>query len=695
MNQTKVQTGMRILRVNMSEARVAFEPLLEDWTLIGGRGLLDKILNREVPPDCDPTGRKNKLIFAGGPLAGTNAPQLGRISVGGKSPLTLGIKESNAGGPAAQKLDRLGIRAVVVEGMTTGHKFFLLHITKDGAELISADGYVGLKNYTFYERIKERYGGKITLISIGIGGERMYKSASIALTDMLGDPSRNAGRGGLGAVMGSKGLKAIIIDDSGAPPVEIADKSSFRETVKSWIETLQKDVVCGLFSKFGTPFTIASNSYQGTMPAENYSSGRPGKFRDVTGEVIKRKVRARGGKMHGCMPGCVIKCSIIYNDAGNKRLASAYEYEAVAMLGTNLGISDPDAIGRAKYICDDLGIDFMEVGSSLGVAASGGKMKMGDASSALELLQEIEEDTDFGRILANGVVSTARNLNIKRVPAFKGQSLPGHDPRAVKGMGVTYATSPQGADHTAGLTYKQPLAKKGQIENSLRAQIRAAACDTLGYCLNSVPGGRASIYGFLAALLSARYGGEVTANDVLEIGKQTIREELAFNRGTEFGRRSDPLPEFLRTEPLYPTNQVFDVEESELATIWNRMEAYTEQEKVWEVRFPQLPSFLVGAGVVQSIGERAKRLGMCKAIIVADPVMEKLGRTAELQKILEKSGVASAVFAKVEPDPPVESIEGAAEFFKRERGDGLIALGGGSSMDTAKAIAVRATQPGL
>jgi len=684
-----------ILRVNMSQLKVAYEELPEEWQLIGGRGLVARIMNKEVPSDADPLGAKNKLIIAVGPLAGTLAPQLGRISVGGKSPLTLGIKESNAGGPAAQKLDKLGFRAIIVEDIPEAGRWYLLKIASDGAVLLPADEYRGLKNYQLVDKLYQRYQGKPAIISIGLGGERRYKAASVSLTDMLGDPSRNAGRGGMGAVLGSKGLKAIIIDDRGTQPVTIADKALFKQTVRSWVDTIDKDVTCGLFATFGTPFTIASNSYQGTMPGNNYITGRPEGFRQVTGEVMKMNLMERGGRMHACMPGCVVKCSIIYNDVEGRRLASAYEYEGVAMLGTNMGISDHDAIARLKYICDDLGIDIIEIGSSLGVAASVGKMKMGDVESAIKLLMEIEQGTELGNILANGVVATAKKFNISRVPAFKGQSMPAHDARAVKGMGVTYATSPMGADHTAGLTYRIPLQKTGQIANSLRAQVQAATCDTFGYCLNSMPGRQASIYTFLVDLMNARYGLSLTRGNILEIGKQTIRDELKFNEGAEFSKVYERYPDFIRTEALSPMNNVFDVEDAELDRIWDKLDSFIEPKKVWEIRFPRLPSILFGVGVVQKLGERAKALNIKRAMVIADPVMEQLGRIDEVQGILEESGITSAAFAEVEPDPPVESIEKAGQFYREQGCDGLVALGGGSSIDTAKATAVRVSHPGL
>jgi len=685
---------MRVLRVDMQKGKVTFEDLPEEWKLIGGRGLIAKIMNKEVPGGCDPLGPKNKLIIACGPLAGTMAPQLGRISVGAKSPLTLGIKESNAGGKAAQKLDRLGIRAVVVEGTAEEGRLYCLEISKDGAVLVPADEYRGMKNYGLVDELYKKYDRRSAIVSIGIAGERKYKSASVSFTDIYGDPSRNAGRGGLGAVMGSKGLKAIIIDDSGTRPVKIADPALFKKKVKSWVDTIRHDIACGLFSKYGTPLAVANSGNQGTMPGNDYRTGRPRGFMKVRGDIIQKNLFERGGKMHGCMPGCVVQCSIIYPDAHGKSLASAYEYEAIAMLGTNLGIADPDAIGRLKFICDDLGIDLIEIGSCLSVAASAEKMKMGDVESAIKLLMEIEQGTEFGNTLANGVVSTAKALNISRIPAFKGQAIPAHDPRAVKGIGVTYATSPMGADHTAGLTYRIPLQQHGQIANSLRFQVQAATCDTFEYCINSIPGGQASIYMFLAELLNARYGLRLAADDIIEIGKQTLRDELKFNEGTEFSKIHERYPAFVRTEALPPTGHVFDVADSELDSLWGRLDAFREPGKIWEVRLPSLPPTLFGAGVIQRLGERAQGLDIKNALVIAGPVMKRIGRTDEVQAILEHSGIASVVFSEVEPDPPVNEVEKAYQLYRKKGCDGFIAVGGGSSLDAAKAIAVRVSQPG-
>jgi aldehyde:ferredoxin oxidoreductase len=678
----------------MNKLEVHYENLPEEWKLVGGRGLIAKIMNKEVPPKADPLGPENKLIIAGGPLAGTLAPQLGRISVGGKSPLTLGIKEANSGGPAAQELDRLGIRAIIVEGMAPKDKLYGVRVTKDGASFIPMDEYKGMKNYRLNQELRKKYGDKISTASIGIVGEKKYKSATVSFSDMLGDPSRNAARGGLGAVMASKGLKAIIIDSSGTTAVDIADKEKFRESVKSWIDTLNKDVTCWLFRQFGTPLAVSTNSYQGTMPWKNYTSGRPLGFQKVSGETVKKLNLERGGRMHGCMPGCVIQCSILYHKADGTPLCSAQEYEALGLLGTNLGITDPDSIGRLKYMCDDLGIDLIEIGSALGVAADGGKMRMGDVEGAIGLLAEVEKGSEFGKVLGDGVVSTAKALRISRIPAFKGQGIPAHDGRAAKGIGVTYATSPMGADHTAGLTYRMALQKTGQAANSLRFQVAASTCDTFGYCLNAVPGGQASIYEFLGELLSARYGINVTADAVLKIAKETIKDELRFNEGAGFNKIWERYPSFYRTEPLPPTHSVFDVEDAEIESIWDRLDFFKEPKHIWEVRINPLPPMLFGIGVIQRLGERANQLRIKKALLIAGPVMGRIGKTDEVRGILEKSGIASVVFSEVVPDPPVETIDKMAKLYKDEHCDGIIAIGGGSSLDAAKAAAIKVSQPG-
>ena len=684
---------MKILRVRMDEGRITPETLPEEWRYLGASALIAKIMNSECPPMVDPFGPGNRFIVACGPLAGTKAPQLGRISIGAKSPLTLGIKEANAGGPAGQILDRLGIRVIVVQGTPRDGRLYSLHISQDRAELIPADECHGLKNYALVALLHEKYGEKIAIISTGIAGERRYRAASVSLTDIFGDPSRNAARGGLGAVMGAKGLKAIVLDPAGAAPDDIADPEAFRAAVRSWADCLKHDISCSLFSRYGTPFAINNSAGHGTLPAFNYRSGRPENFLAVSGNSIQKILFARGGRMHGCMPGCLVRCSIIYPGKDGARICGAYEYEMIALLGTNLGITDNDAIARLKFLCDDLGIDGIEAGSSLGLAAEAGEIPWGDPEAAGRLLAEVETGTPLGVALGNGAVATARHLAIDRVPAYKGQALPAHDPRSCKGTGMTYFTSPMGADHTAGLTYRIPKDKDRQAENSLRSQVQAAACDAFGYCLNAVPASR-SVYPFFADLMNARYGLRMQPDDIMEIGKQTLRDQLSFNEQAEFGRSDPQMPAFLRKEAIQPTDSVFDVDDREVRNLWGGLDSFREKEKVWEVRIPPLPEVMLGAGVARNMGQRIGRLKVTKAFLVTDPFLLNSGKAQEIRKILEESGVETVLFPEVEPDPPIELIERAGRLYREAGCNGIVGFGGGSSLDTAKTLGLRVTHGG-
>lgn len=375
----------------------------------------------------------------------------------------------------------------------------------------------------------------------------------------------------MGAVMGAKGLKAIVVDDKGAPAVSMADKDAYREILGNWTQVIKEDKQLQGFSMYGTPAGIVALRGLGSMPSKNYSSEETPGFENVGGEALAKLGEERGGRMDGCMPGCIVKCSIIFHGADGKHVTSAFEYETIALLGTNLGIADPDEVAKMDRFCDEMGLDTIDLGSALGVAASAGKMEMGNVASAWALLDEVEKGTEFGAVLGNGVVATSKALGVTRVPAFKGQAIPAHDGRVCKPCGVTYATSPMGADHTAGLSYDDPMAKEGQVEKSFQIQVVMGMVDSLGYCLLAAPSDHTAALGFFKDLLKARYGLDVTEGELMEIGKQTLRDEIKFNEGAEFSTIHGPEPEFYRNEALAPTGSVFDVDPEEVASIWERL----------------------------------------------------------------------------------------------------------------------------
>jgi len=552
----------------MTTREVTSEDLPKEWEIVGGRGLSARILKNEVPPDTDPLSPEAKLILAGGALAGTLAPSFGRASAGGKSPLTLGIKEANAGGPAMQQLDKLGYRAIVVEGAPDDGKLCVLSVNKDGASLDDGSDYAGMKNYDLVKSLVEKYGEGSTVICIGPAGERKYAGASVGFADKDGLPSRHAGRGGLGAVMGAKGLKAVVLNDTGTPRAEIADRDAFNEALKEWAVLIRNDPQAQGMSQNGTPGGVVFLRNAGSMPSKNYSNEQTEGFERLAGDHLGVLRTNRGGRMDACMPGCLVKCSIIHHGSDGEHITSALEYETVALLGTNVGVSDPDVVGRFDQICDDLGLDTIEVGSAIGVAASAGKIEFGDADGILGLFDEIEKGTDFGNTLGNGVVATCKALGVDRMPAFGGQAIPAHDPRVTKVTGTTYATSPMGADHTAGLSYSPQPDSATYVKVSRESQLRMATLDCLGLCQFAFPGDPKAME-LLQTLLSARYGREIGAEEINALGSQTIKDELEFNKGTEFS--SQVFPEWAKTEANMPSGGVYDVAEEDRAKIWDEL----------------------------------------------------------------------------------------------------------------------------
>ena len=561
----------KIIRIDMTQHTVTTEKTPSDCRLLGGRALCTRILKREVPAHTHPLGSENKLIVAPGLLAGTMAPSFGRTSFGAKSPLTRTIKESNAGGTAAQKLDRLGIKAIIIQGKPKNDQPHILFLDAKETKLLPAPQLSGKRNYELVSHLHEKYGNDIGIISIGPAGEAKMTASTIAVTDQDSRPSRHAGRGGLGAVMGSKGIKAMVINAEDAKIADTMDKAAFKETVKELIETLKGDKGSQSFSQFGTPGGIKFLSQLGSMPSWNYHGGPVEEIENIYGDTIARVNQSRGGRMHGCMPGCVVKCSIVFHGDDGAHLTSALEYETLAMFGTNLAITNLDAIAQMDRMCDELGVDTIEVGSAIAQVMEAGAIQFGDEQRVLELLGEIGEGTPLGRVVGQGAAFTAHYFGLDRVPTSKGQAIPAHDPRACKAVGVTYCVSPMGADHTAGLDYRDSLSKEGQVKRSRDKQILMATNDSVGYCLLAMPSKGQLMYEVFAKLINARYGTDLTAEDMTNMGITTIKEELAFNRSAGWTDVENQLPGFMRTEALPPNDVVFDIPQEEIDTIYKEL----------------------------------------------------------------------------------------------------------------------------
>jgi aldehyde:ferredoxin oxidoreductase len=567
---------MKLIRVNMTEKAIKVEDVPQEYRGLGGRGLTSIMINAEVPPKCDPLGPENKLIFAPGFLSGTPLPNTSRISVGAKSPLTGGIKESNTGGTIAAALGRLGITAVIIEGQAPEGELYFLRIDDQGnASLIPAQEYKGMRTYQLVEKILKTYGKRTSVLCIGPAGEARLAAASIQSSDADGRPCRAAGRGGLGAVMGAKGLKALIVDQRGKTPDPIADPKAFREAVKAVTEIVKADPMnAEVMPKLGTAGLVAPVNSMGAFPSYNARKGVLDGWEKICGETMAEVIKERGGNpTHMGCTQCIIHCSNVFVDKEGKYVTSSLEYETIWATGGMTGIADLDTIARLDNLCDDIGVDTMSTGVAIAVAMDAGYKQFGDAEAAIAMVEEIGRLTEFGKILGNGPVAVGKHFNHSRVPVVKGQSIAAYDPRAMLGHGVTYATSPMGADHTAGNVvglYLQkmldPLNPQGQVEASRFLQIAMAAYDSTGQCFMATvallgpEGGEA-----FRKVINARFGTQLGPDDFPHgLGVRVLKAEREFNRRAGFTKEDDRLPRLFYEEPLPPHNTVFVISDAEL-----------------------------------------------------------------------------------------------------------------------------------
>jgi aldehyde:ferredoxin oxidoreductase len=575
--------GEKIIRVNMETLTTSTETCPSEWAALGGRALTSTVVAKEVPPTCEPLGKYNKLVFSPGLLTATAAANSGRLSAGFKSPLTGGIKESNAGGTAAQDLEKLGIKAVIIEGIPKEDKWYSIHINNDGATIKEDSEFIGKGNYELIKTVSERAGKKIGILTIGPAGEYKMAAANISVKDPDGN-IRSHGRGGAGAVMGSKKIKYITIDPAGGPGVTIADPEKFKTQARIFAKALLDHPVSGQgLPTYGTNVLINILNEAGGLPTKNFRYGRVDHPEKICGETMHDIIASRpnGVTSHGCHAGCIIKCSQIYVDEAGKYITAGFEYETVWGLGCACNIPDLDQCARIDWVMDDIGVDSIEGAVLMSVAMEAGIIPWGDGKGVYRLFdEEVRKGTPLGRVLGNGAGSVGKTYGLTRIPVVKNQGIPAYDPRAVKGIGVTYATSTMGADHTSGYTiatnilkvggYVDPLQNEGQVELSRNLQIATAAVDSTGLCIFvafpalDIPECFTAIY----EMINARYGCELTAEGVVEFGKYVLKTEHEFNIAAGFTSKDDRLPEFFE-EPIPPHNVVWDMPDADLDSFWN------------------------------------------------------------------------------------------------------------------------------
>jgi len=549
----------KYLNIKLDDRSIETNELNGEDIARAGRYLIAKTLLEDGLATVDPLSAENPLLFSAGPFAGTNMSNGNRLSVGCKSPLTGGIKESNVGGTFAVALGHLGLAGFTLHGAAPD--WLVIHFAKDGqVSFVDAAPYMGKGNFEAAALLHEKYGKKISLALCGPVGEYQGLIAGISFSDRENRPVRLAGRGGVGAVMGSKKVKAIVVEMDRMPVLH--DKKKTIAVVRDYAAKLEAEPAVQNMKKLGTAMVADMTNYTGGLPTRNFSAGQ---FVDIDKgtlllggqHIYERNVERGGDPSHACMPGCVIKCSNIYVDKDGKELVSPLEYETLCLLGSNCGVADPDDVARLNNIANDLGIDTIETGATLGVLMDGGYAEYGDVDFMARCLDDIGKGNENGRLLAKGTARVGEHYGIKRLPVIKKQALSAYDPRVIEVTAISMMVTAQGADHTVGNLPAFECASKNVEElaqQSFDIQVHSAIADSFGLCIfgRSVTNVHHQL---IADGVNNAHGTALDPAFIWQIGVDTLRMEKKFNRAAGFTEKDDELPDFFHDEALPPTDR--------------------------------------------------------------------------------------------------------------------------------------------
>ena len=549
----------KYLHINLDDRSIETKQLEGAECVVAGRHLIAKTLLEQGVAEVDPLSPANPLIFSAGPLSGSNFSNANRLSIGCKSPLTGGIKEANAGGTFAFALGQLEISGLTLHGASAD--WVVIRITKEGEiSFDDAAPYLGKGNIEAAALLFEKYGDKVSLGLCGPVGEYQGLIAGISFTDPEGRPVRIAARGGVGAVMGSKKVKAIVVDMNRMPPFH--DRKAVMGGVKEYGKLLREDPAIEAFGLYGTAMVADVTNQLGGLPTRNFSDGRLVDASEETlklgGTYIRELNLERGGETtHACMPGCLIRCSNIYVDEDGEEMVSPMEYETLGLMGSNCGLSDPDDVARANHQANDLGVDTIEVGAMIGVLMEAGEGEFGDAGFMMTALDDMRQGNERGRILAQGTARVGEHYGVARVPVIKKQGISAYDPRTIEVTGISMMVTAQGADHTTGNlpTHKSAeMSTEELTEASLEIQVLCAVADSLGLCLfgRTVTNVNATL---IVNALNAAHGTDFEPSFLVEIGREALQLEWEFNRQAGFTEDDDELPAFFYDEALEPTGK--------------------------------------------------------------------------------------------------------------------------------------------
>jgi len=542
-----------ILRVNLTTGDVTAEALHPDIAAryLGGRGLGARILYDEVKPGADPLGPENRLVFAVGPLTGTNAPTSGRFSLSTKSPLTGTVHDSNAGGVWGVVFKRCGFDALVVEGRAPEPCY--LFVSDEGAEIRDARRFWGGTTSSTILEVKKEVPKGAAVLAIGPAGENLVRIASICV-----EGRRALARGGVGAVMGSKNLKAVAV--RGSRPVRVADRERLDFVAYEADKLIKANpVTAKALPEFGTAVLVNLMNEHGILPTRNFQQGQFEHAGSISGEAVTGSILARRRACYRCPIACGREVRL-----GRSTLKGP-EYESLWALGADCGIGDLEALVRANALCDDLGLDTISTGGVVACAmelAERGAIddgpRFGDAALQLDLIGKIARREGLGDEMAEGSARFARGRGaVEFAMQVKGLELPAYEPRGMHGQGLAFATSNRGGCHLrANMLGVEVLgipkmldrfAGAGKagflivLQNSHAAQDSLVLCKFAGYAVTDE---------FYARLLSAATGEVFSAQDVQEIGERIWTLERLFNSREGFARKDDSLPTRITSEPL-------------------------------------------------------------------------------------------------------------------------------------------------
>ncbi len=568
----------KYINFNLNDKSFTTEEWEGESLVKGGRYLIAKTMVENNLAEVDPLGPDNPLIFSAGPFAGMTFSNANRTSVGCKSPLTGGIKEANGGGTFGYGMGSRGVIGFTLHGQSDD--WVVIHFHKDGEITFDdATPYMGLPNFEAAELIKEKYGKKIAIGMIGPVGEYQGLLAGISFTDNDGRPSRLAARGGVGAVMGSKKVKAIVLDVDKMP--ELHDRKKALTASKEYSKKLNNDpTITKFFQPLGTMGMADYTNHIGGIPVNNFTSGqqintKEGDIFTMGGGHISQLNTSRGGNhTHACMPGCVIQCSNVYVDKDGNEITSPVEYETLALLGTNCGLTDPDDLAVMNQHCNELGIDTIETGAMIAVLMDAGLAKFGDVEFMSQVFEELKNGTENGKLWAQGTARVGEHYGIHRVPVIKKQAISAYDPRVIEVTGISMMTTAQGADHTAGNVPRYKSADKDieeLMDASLSSQIASAAIDSLGMCIFGRAVTNPNI-DFLSNAINDALGTDIQPTFFHEMGRETLKLEREFNIAAGFTDADDDLPVFFYEEPLQPTNRTARFHGKDVFDILDRMD---------------------------------------------------------------------------------------------------------------------------